>query len=192
MTEEQRALVANILGGKTATTIVSEPTPEEAKKLRKEKLKKGVTCRIKIKEGTAPVYGKLRKMHPKVRPFFKDYLKKGLEEGMIEPAPEGTEWAANVVMAKKPADPAPPGQQSKPAWRTCIDYGAMNTHTVKDRFPLPKIDECIEDLEGRKYFSVIDLKSGFHQIPRPRRQGPDRLHLQRGTVSIHVHADGDL
>lgn len=48
--------------------------------------------------------------------------------------------------------------------RLCIDYRAINAVTRRNTHPLPRIDECLERLGGAKYFSSIDLKSGYHQV----------------------------
>lgn len=50
-------------------------------------------------------------------------------------------------------------------WRMCIDYRRVNKKLIPDRFPLPRIDEILDNLGRAKYFSVIDLFSGFHQVP---------------------------
>ena len=50
------------------------------------------------------------------------------------------------------------------SWRLCIDYRALNKITVKNRYPLPRIDDLIDQLQGARYFTKIDLKSGYHQV----------------------------
>jgi len=56
-------------------------------------------------------------------------------------------------------------QKKDGTWRLCIDYRVLNKIIVRNRYPIPRIDDLLDQLKGAKYFSKIDLKSRYHQVP---------------------------
>lgn len=68
------------------------------------------------------------------------------------------------------------------SYRLCIDYRGVNKLLIPDKFPLPRIDTILDNLGKATYFSIIDLQSGFHQIPIH----PDCRHLTAFSITIWV------
>ena len=56
-------------------------------------------------------------------------------------------------------------QKKDGTWRLCIDYQTLNKIIVRNKYPIPWIDDLLDQLKGGKYFIKIDLKSGYHQVP---------------------------
>jgi hypothetical protein len=85
-----------------------------------------------------------------------DELKKQLaeltEKGYIRPS--GSPFGAPVLFVK----------MKDGGFRMCVDYRLLNSQTIKNKYPLPRIAELFDRLQGARYFSKIDLRSGYHQI----------------------------
>ena len=79
-------------------------------------------------------------------------LQKLLEKGFIRPS--FSPWGAPVLFVKKKYG----------SFRMCIDYRELNKLTVKNRYPLPRIDDLFDQLQGSRVYSKIDLRSGYHQL----------------------------
>ncbi|GJS53782.1 putative reverse transcriptase domain-containing protein [Tanacetum coccineum] len=79
-------------------------------------------------------------------------LKELQDKGFIRPS--SSPWGAPVLFVKK----------KDGSFRMCIDYRELNKLTVKNRYPLPRIDDLFDQLQGSQFFSKIDLRSGYHQL----------------------------
>jgi hypothetical protein len=112
---------------------------------------------IELEEGAKPVITTPYR-HPKK---FKDEIEKAIKEllDMGHIRPSSSPFASSVVLVKK----------KDGTMRMCIDYRALNKKTIKNRYPIPRIDELLDELHGAIYFTKIDLRSGYHQI-RMREQ----------------------
>ena len=75
-----------------------------------------------------------------------------LEKGMIRPS--SSPFCSLVLLVQK----------KDGSYRMCVDYHALNKQTIKNRFPVPRIEDIFDKLQGANYFSQIDLKSGYNQI----------------------------
>nr|GFC46804.1 putative reverse transcriptase domain-containing protein [Tanacetum cinerariifolium] len=83
---------------------------------------------------------------------LKDQLQELLERGFIRPSV--SPWCAPVLFVKK----------KDGSMRLCIDYRELNKITIRNCYPLPRIDDLFDQLQGAMHFSKIDLRSSYHQL----------------------------
>ena len=107
----------------------------------------------KINTGSAiPIRQPPRRQPIGKRDTEKEEIKKMLAKGVIEPS--HSSWASPVVLITK----------KDGSTRFCVDYRRLNDVTIKDAYPIPRVDECLDALTGSKWFSTVDLNSGFWQV----------------------------
>lgn len=119
--------------------------------------KQGVTNNLKIRHRIntgdhPPIKQRAYRVSPAERRIIQNEVDKMQEKGIIKPSE--SPWSSPVVLVRK----------KDGNWRFCVDYRRLNQVTKKDVYPLPRIDDTLDCLKGAKYFSSIDLYSGYWQI----------------------------
>ena len=107
---------------------------------------------IDLVPGTASISLPPYRMTPAELKELKTQLQELVDRGFIRPSI--SPWGAPVLFVKKKDD----------TWRLCIDYRQLNKVTIHNRYPLPRIDDLFDQLQGVRVFSKIDLRSGYHQL----------------------------
>jgi hypothetical protein len=107
---------------------------------------------IELIPGTAPISKRAYRVSGPELVELKKQIDELLDKGYIRPST--SPWAAPVLFVEK----------KDGTKRMCIDYGALNEVTVKNKYPLPRIKDLFDQLRGASVFSKIDLRSGYHQL----------------------------
>lgn len=115
---------------------------------------------IQLKEGAVPPVRGVIRLNPEELEELKLQLQQFTERGLIQPST--SPYGAPVLLVKKKS-----GER-----RLVIDYRMLNDITVKNKYPLPRIDDLLDRLHGAKYFSKVDLASGFYQVPLKEEDRP--------------------
>ncbi|GJU77956.1 putative reverse transcriptase domain-containing protein [Tanacetum coccineum] len=111
-----------------------------------------VEFQIDLVPGAAPVARAPYRLAPSEMKELSEQLKELSDKGFIRPS--SSPWGAPVLFVKK----------KDGSFRMCIDYRELNKLTVKNRYPLPRIDDLFDQLQGSSVYSKIDLRSGYHQL----------------------------
>ncbi|HRO65872.1 MAG TPA: reverse transcriptase family protein, partial [Candidatus Dojkabacteria bacterium] len=108
---------------------------------------------IELKPDTAPIKLPAYRASPLIANEIKKTISQLLGDGLIEKSTSS--WSFPVVVVKK----------ADGTYRFCVNYSKLTEKTIKDAYPLPRIDDTLDQLHGAKYFTVCDASSGFWQIP---------------------------
>ncbi|GJU68209.1 putative nucleotidyltransferase, ribonuclease H [Tanacetum coccineum] len=111
-----------------------------------------VEFRIDLVPGATPVAKSPYRLAPSEMQELSGQLQELQDKGFIRPS--HSPWGAPVLFVKK----------KDGSFRMCIDYRELNKITIKNRYPLPRINDLFNQLQGVCYFSKIDLRSGYHQL----------------------------
>ena len=107
---------------------------------------------IELHPGSSPISMTPHRMAPVELQELRVQLQELLNKGFIRPST--SPWGALVLFAKK----------KDKTLRLCIDYRQLNRVTIKNRYPLPRIDHLFDQLRGVQVYSKIDLRTGYHQL----------------------------
>lgn len=154
--------------GQAVTDVdINNALSEEHKKALRELLLEFRTCfaqsskvsqtpitqhRIITYDDARPIHQQPYRVSQKERAAIKEQVKEMIDDGVIQPS--NSPWSSPVVLVKK----------KDGTLRFCVDYRKLNNVTKKDVYPLPRIDDSLDRLRRAKYFSSLDLKSGYWQI----------------------------
>ena len=107
---------------------------------------------IEVVPGSKPVSKPAYRLSHSEAQEVERQLAEYVRKGFIRPS--SSPWASPILLVKK----------KDGSMRMCVDYRSLNQLTIKNKYPMPRIDELFDQLKGAKYFSKIDLRSGYHQV----------------------------
>lgn len=108
--------------------------------------------KIELKEGAKPVHIKPYRYSHMSKNEIEKQVTDMMEQGLISAS--SSPFAAPVLLVKKKYN----------TWRMCVDYRRLNEITIKDKFPMPVIEDLLSELHGATVFSRLDLRQGYFQI----------------------------
>lgn len=127
---------------------------------------------VTLEEGASPPNTKPYRYSPLQKDEIERQVQEMLRSGVI--VHSMSPYAAPVLLVKK----------KDGSWRFCIDFRRLNLVTIKNKFPLPIVDELLDELSGASFFSKLDLRAGYHQI-RMREEDEEKTAFK--THHGHFH-----
>ncbi|KAL0847723.1 hypothetical protein Bca101_020969 [Brassica carinata] len=112
----------------------------------------GFDHRIPLEAGANPVNLRPYRYSTLQKDEIDTMVRSMLHEGIIQAS--NSPYASPVVLVKK----------KDGTWRLCVDFRGLNKQTIKDKYPIPLLEDLLDELGGAKYFTKLDLRAGFHQI----------------------------
>ncbi|GKA80171.1 putative reverse transcriptase domain-containing protein [Tanacetum coccineum] len=145
-------------------------------------LTRQVEFQIDLIPDAAPVVRALYRLASFEMKELSEKLQELSDKGFIRP--NSSPWGALVLFVKKKDE----------SFQTCIDYWELNKMTVKNRYPLPRIDDLFDQLQGSSVYSKIDLRSGYHELQDGNRKlcSAPILALPEGSEDFIAYCDASI
>lgn len=141
--------------------------------------RRAVSHAIPLIEGARPVQIRPYRLAPELKDEVEKQIQEMLASGVIRPSTSS--FASPLILVKK----------KDHTWRPCVDFRQLNALTIKSKYPVPVIDELLDELHGACWFSKLDLRAGYHQIRM--KQGDEyktAFHTHHGHLEFTVMAFG--
>jgi hypothetical protein len=127
---------------------------------------------IQLVPGAKPAFRNRGRYSMPEKDEMQRQIEAGIKAGRVRPS--HSPWGASVLFVPK---------SSGRGLRMCVDYRALNSLTIKNRFPLPRIDDLLDQLSGAKYLSSLDLLHGYYQV----RMNPEEIPMTAFTTPFGLY-----